>query len=59
MPEYNEDCECCMKNHFLGLQKKLKIAEKSRVYYRKNKEEIIIRNVKNYYARKKQKNKQK
>jgi hypothetical protein len=50
---HNENCEACMQNLLIQQQKKLKQSEKSKLYYRENRDEIILRNVKNYYSAKK------
>ena len=50
--QFANGCEFCCKNKVIFDEKKQRLRECSRKYYMRNREQIIIRNVKNYYRKK-------
>ena len=51
MLKFNSSCECCAQNQKIFADKKLKRKIQQKNYYQENREEIILRNLKNYYSR--------
>ena len=50
---FNPKCEHCVKNKILFDEKRQKLREASRLYYTQNREAVIVRNMKNYYRKRK------
>jgi hypothetical protein len=50
--QFANECEFCCQNKVIFDEKKQRLRKCSRQYYLRNREKIIIRNVKNYYRKK-------
>ena len=50
--EFSPACDHCRRNEQVHTEKKRQMSESSKRYYLRNREAIIIRNVKNYYRKK-------